>query len=504
MHIFWKELTEGDIRLRDSLQFELKSDFSPSKQKKNVITQEFYIFIPDVLQINDASYSKEEFYKDQTNHIRYKTPEFSFQDLLNENNKRSPLHRLNSLVHPPHDKKHLKLFQDEIKLFGNIVRSSLRKEVKLLIEDLLAVKGSQSKAELWNQKIIHFCQQIQEIKEKFSSLKAQFFQSWPHTHVQKHFVYVGDFISHSIDYFMTGLLKFLKNDTSENFQPSHKVICSLLLEERAHRENSNLEPTSFDPQSPESEYILYRKGLLNKFVLDALLLQIKRKSTAAKYSNLTGSISAAIAMLFYFVLFVWQGEVFVINSTPFIIFTVFLYVIKDRIKERLRLLFHRQAFRLFPDYTTEIFSPDGKRSLGTLTESTSFVSTKDLPEDIKRIRNMGFHTVLESFERKEQVLHYKKEVQLKGGKTLSRRYELNNIFRFNVHQFLQKASNPSSKYSYLEPNQLQLKKMRLPKVYHINIIMFTNHSSNGPEPQVELKKFRLILDKNGIKRVEHL
>ena len=98
MNSFWNDLYYEDIHFRDNLQFELETDFAPVRNvEQNISTQEFYFFIPAALQIDPHTYSKEQFYKDRTNLIRFKTPEFSFYDLINKNNQQSPLMRIDSM-----------------------------------------------------------------------------------------------------------------------------------------------------------------------------------------------------------------------------------------------------------------------------------------------------------------------------------------------------------------------------------------------------------------------
>jgi len=241
-------------------------------------------------------------------------------------------------------------------------------------------------------------------------------------------------------------------------------------------------------------------------VLNALLLRSSRTAVAQKYSQLIGALAAGLAMLIYVIFFIWQGNIFLINSAPFVIATVLLYIIKDRMKEGLRTFYYRQAFRWFPDYTIKIRNPNDNRTIGRLTESVCFLDEKTLSKEIRDIRNQEFHTELERFRRPESVIYYKKAVNLyHGGETSkARRYELNNIFRFNVHRFLEKASNPYHSYFRLNTDNLKLEKEKIPKVYHLNIIMRNQFFDENREQQVEIKKFRLVIDKLGIKRVEQL
>ncbi|MFT4551849.1 MAG: hypothetical protein ACI9S8_000470 [Chlamydiales bacterium] len=504
MDKFWKEIAEGDIRFRDNLQFELKSDFTPVPNlSNNAHTQEFYLFIPNVLQVNSNTYSKKQFYRDQTNLIRYKTPEFTFEELLDPENPLSPLARIYELITKPHSMENVEIIQDEVKLLGNIVRSALRKSVNELIDKL---NNPSVNNEEWSHEISAYQKDVYRFFEMFQPLQENFSQTWTHPLLLKHFHYVNDFISDSIDYYTTGLLDELRTSEHEDLKSADANLCSILIQERERREKKSLEPKGNVEDTMENEYILYRKGLLNQFVLDALLLTVKRKANLQKYAHFIGSFAAGLAMLVYLILFIWQGEVFVINSIPFVIITTFLYILKDRMKEGIKTLYQRKAFKWFPDYTTEIRTPDGKTAIGKLTESFTWVDEDKIPKNIRDTRDQQFHTVLETFRRHEKVIYYKKRMILKNcsAKNHARRLGLNTIFRFNIHEFLHKASNAFSSYASLNQDNLLIGEKRLPKVYHLNMIMVNRFFDKDLKEQCELKKFRLIIDKNGIKRVEHL
>lgn len=508
MESFLKELLEGEIHQRDRLQFELKSDFIPTSQiKKNIYSQEFYFFIPAVLRVNKYNYSKQQFYRDQTNLIRYKTPELSLKEIIDEKSRFSPLKKIYSSINSLQTSENIKTIQNELKLLGNIVRSALRRDCQLLIEEFDDCKNSNDfKKEIWNEKINVFYQEIKEFYCRYYQMQEKFTEKWSDSILFKHFLYVSEFISNSISFYSTGLLDHLTNFIEDKFAVSKERLSKLILEE--DEKNKDLYHISIDEDedSSQNEYILYRKGLLNKFVLDSLLLNFKTKAPKDQYSHLIAGIAAGIAMLFYLLLFIFQGDVFVINSTPFVILTVILYILKDRLKDGIKTLYKKKSFKWFPDYTTKIYTSDKQHKIGKLTESFSFVNHKQLPGNIKHIRNIQFHTILETVKRPETVIYYKKELTLESCKKKKNRetHSLNTIFRFNIHQFLQKASNPYTSYLKLNSENLELKERRLPKVYHLNIIMLNKHFANDSQIEEEIKKFRLIVDKNGIKRIESL
>ncbi len=504
MNSFWNDLYYEDIHFRDSLQFELESDFAPIRNiEQNISTQEFYFFIPSALQIDPYTYSKEQFYKDRTNLIRYKTPEFSLRDLTNRNNSQSPLMRIEALKEASLTDEDILFIQDELKLLGNIVRSALRTSVRGLLQFLDLFHKPHVK-ERFQEAALSFSADVVHFRELYLQVQEECLSFWTGDAAET-FMYVDEFISSSIDYYLTGFLEYLRISKVENILDIDQKICEIVSQEKKYRQEHYHEPNELEEDDPSAkERILYHKGLLNKYVLDALLLSLERTSWADKYGNIAAGIAAGIAMLVYVLLVFLNMPNLGFNSLPFLLFTVVLYVLKDRIKDSLKALFHRHAVHWFSDYTTQVRSPNGQRVLGKLKEIFSFVSMDAVPNEIIHVRRTAFDTDVRLFKRRETVFYYKKEMELGSSEELirSRRHKLHNVFLFNIHPILEKAANPFESYLSLDPDTMEIRQEVLPKVYHINIVMKNSTIEPSSRKKVSLKKFRLIIDKTGIKRVE--
>lgn len=507
MEQLWEDLDNGEFHIRDKWQVELKSDFFPHPAlASSEYVQEFYLFIPNSLQINSLTYTKNQFYHDQTNLIRYKTPEFTFRDILNVNNPRSPLTRILHLCEMPETSENQTAISDELKLLGNVVRSALREQVKNLIAELV-IERNEERSVGFSEHTMQLCMDIQQLRKAYSQAQSLFLNEWGNSAFFRNFLYIDEFISAAITHYLTGLLENIRLSVNKHLVSVDSAICEVLINEKRITEAYVGSPAGIsDPvDEREREQILYRKGLLNKFVLDALLLHTSRFTLEQRYQHWIGGIAAGVAMTIFFVLFVWLGRVFVINSQPFILFTVIIYILKDRIKEWIKTLSYHHAFKWFSDFSTEIQPPDESYKLGVIKETFSFIDENQLSPDIRNARNKEFHEVLETFQRPEEVLFYKRTVEITNlqGRE-GRRHGLNIIFRFNIHRFLRKASNPVEMYYTLDSKTKKLLSMRLPKVYHLDMIIKNFGSSHTGQATTELKKLRIVIDKNGIKRIEQL
>lgn len=486
MNDFQNELVEGEIHFRDNLQFELKSEFAINQNlKKNDFKQDFYIFIPKELQINPYTYPKEQFYLDETNFVRFKTPLFSLEKLIEEGHVDSPLYRLKKMVEN-RDEFDFDSMTEELQLFGNMFRTALRDQINKIIEK--------------KDQLDSFLPTLKKVRNEFLSLQERYLTKYNDPNLKEQWKSIDEFISLMIEYYLTNLLRILRE---EKIAPEiDKKITDLIIEEQQYR---NQEGFISNQGSHPNESLLYRLGLLKNFMLEALYLNTNRSSLEEKHGKLLGTLAGTIAMSIYVLLFAWKSPSFIINSTPFLFLAVFLYILRDRVKEELKTLFYKQAFKWFPDYSTIIKNRKG-RVIGRLNENFSFVDESQVPKDILEIRNLNFREELPVIKRQETIMHYKREMilypppkEFKGRKT-----SITSIFRLNVHQFLEKANNPLQTNVRLDTQTLEIKELLLPRVYHINIIIQNTYIKSEKKEKIELKKFRVVVDKFGIKRVEQI
>lgn len=478
MNEFLEELKSGEIQMRDRFQFELKSNFYPKSDSiDNHYTQEFYFFVPNALQINPETYSKEDFYSDLSNFIRLKTPEFSLDELAKGNRPDNHFVILEKEPLSPQDQ------EVELKLLGNIIRSSLRERVAFLL----------SLSEINEEQIEVLCNSLKGIRDRFNVLLTQLKK------VEVTASYVDEFISNSFDFYLSGFLNELRLDKSRLTPKSDEALCRLILEE-SHRISLKRSHRS------STEEILYRSSLLKKFVMDALMLPVNRSSVQERFGSVIAGFAAGIAMLAYLLLFIWQGSIFVINSIPFVAITVVAYILKDRLKDALKSLSYQRAFHWFSDYSTEVQSPDERYILGEMKESFTYMPLEQISDEIKEMRMRDFHTVLETYKRPEQILYLKREVKMfsLSERNLRGCSALNILLRFHLQNFLERADDPYHDYLSLDPNTHVLMETKLPKVYHLNIILKNSFEDESGNRKTEIKKFRIILDKNGIKQIEHV
>ncbi|MCB1213100.1 MAG: hypothetical protein KDK40_02265 [Chlamydiia bacterium] len=496
MNRFDDELREGDIQIRDKYQFELKSRYAPiDRTQMNRYTVEFFIFVPASLQITEETYSRKEFYRDLTNFIRVKTPQVPLQAL----GESEPPHTLCLSVEAAIHNSDFQTFLKELKLYANVVRSSLREEIRAILAEIS--KANSIIFQPIDEKLDRVLQNLQSIHERLNQFKKRSLDRWGGNREQKLISYVDEFVSITIESYLTEVYAEIEKRKCPSQQLSS--LRAVIENERQNR----LAKTEH-PKHTNNEYALYRASLLKKYVYDALFLTIEREHPARKFEAVAASAAAGFAMLFYLVALAINTSNFrqlLFDSTAFIALSVLLYILKDRMKEAIKSFSLKYLQRHFPDYKTKILTKENIQ-LGTLTESFAFYSPNALPDTIQSLRNTQFHTVLEDVERKESCLYLKKEIHLMpilqeiaGGY-----YEVNDIFRYNIGKFLNKAGDSTKRLLTFNSDKGHVECVESPKVYHLNVIVRQRHIGADGKPQIEVKKVRIILNKQGIVRLERV
>ena len=277
----------------------------------------------------------------------------------------------------------------------------------------------------------------------------------------------------------------------------------LILErERQHRDNVGY-PRILESGVPNEHYV-YRRGILKKFVMSVLFLEVKREKETHRVSDTVGAIAAGLAMVFAVATAVWAERRYGLNTGPFFGALVVSYILKDRIKEWVKRYSSRFLSRFTSDYRLEIMDPRNDRSVGVSRETFSFVSSGDIPDDVYSCRHGGAPNSIEARSKREICLKYEKEIILKGkiiDQHHGRLLDVNDIMRFKLGRLLDGADDPLSRVRLYNVKTRQIERVECPKVYHINVI-FVLKADRGKEQYDTGLQARIICDRNGIRRLD--
>ena len=142
--------------------------------------------------------------------------------------------------------------------------------------------------------------------------------------------------------------------------------------------------------------------------------------------------------------------------------------------------------------------------LGRCRESFSYLRPKDVPQAVLKLRHNGRPESIEAQAKPETVLRYEKEVRLRSQVIANRMhledYDVDDIIRFGMQQFLVRADDPVESVSLYDPDLDMVERRPFPKVYHVNLVMVLTAESDPDNPSV--RRVRVIFDKDGIRRLE--
>ncbi|MGQ4874876.1 MAG: hypothetical protein ACP6IY_12490 [Promethearchaeia archaeon] len=495
----WKESSMGR---HDLYNFESKIDYSIGKsdKKKTVYFLDTYFFIPKSLQINKETYSKEQFFSDLNNRIRFKTPKMTIKGLVDEKNDLSPINtimkNLKLVEFGNLSKKILIQIRRELRLLACIIKASLRDTLYPVIKENDGSIGREDRIQL----IISTLNHIEKLQEKIKHLKKRFLIVQIPEKVKESFQLSSEYISYQIELWMTIILNTFEKELDGE---TRKRIIKIIEYEQDYKET--IKSRLILSTESDNEGYSYWEGILKKYVQSVLYLEKKTKDPKSTSLEILYSIAAGVAMFFSLFLgfLILQGmEQY---SISFLITAVVIYMLKDRIKDNVRTISNKAVGLFFPDRRTEIVDGFNEELIGESIEKVNFIPKEKVPPEILQIRRASNITQIEEKGKPEDIILYRKKIVLFNRKIEEyhrRRKEFSDVMRFNIKQFLRYTDDPIQKSVFWNKETRTLEDVLISKVYHLNVIFRLTAFKDNKIKNVFYKKFRVILDQNGIKRVE--
>lgn len=468
--------------LLDKYQFDivLKYPFHVNVEKDKYKVKLYY-FLPRNLLVDRYNYKEEDFLKDVQNMVHFSVPLICKEDLISKA-AFSILH-IEKIIHQSvdrrDDKELLQNFEFTVKLF--VV------SFKEFAQDFL--KKAQTE-----EPIDHalFIKESLEIWSEFRKLKGMLYRFNFVKHRMNVFHYADEYICIFLLSFSYQMLKV------REVQPLKDFIRETLAYQEANKYASKIE------HDGENEIQVYRMNTFRKYFLNGLFLrpQINSKeiNRAREFSFALG---AAVAMIFATGVAFYFQQVYGQISFMFFAALVVGYIFKDRLKEWVRNYAVEKMIGKMYDVKYELFS-DNKVKVGHRTQRLSFMKEEAVPEEILACRqkhNMA-EVEVDSEGVGQNIMLFEKHTNLYT-EEIERIFnimginEVTDILRFNVMTFTKNMEDNDRDLYYLYENNMR--KVQADRVYHINLVM----QFESPDETV-FKRYRLVLNKKGIKRVEEI
>ena len=175
-------------------------------------------------------------------------------------------------------------------------------------------------------------------------------------------------------------------------------------------------------------------------------------------------------------------------------------MLKDRIKELARYYFvHRLAKKYFDNKTT-ISIKD--KPIGWIKEGVDFITEDRVPEEVMAMRDRSDLLEANNRQMAEKIILYRTLVRI-DGQVLDENIQydvsgVHDILRFNVSSFILKMENPEVPLA-VPKEEGGYEIINGERIYYINYLLQLKSSEN-----VDYKRFRLILSRNGIEGIEKM
>lgn len=488
-------MIEVKVKIHDKFSFEFKISFIVNQQTKTEDLNEFsintWLFVPNNIDINSSTYSKEQFYKDTKSNVRLITPVFSLEEIYGTE-KGSPINNLKSsvflLAEDSSSISNIDNYTYHLKMFACICKSAMRDQAYFIRDSVDAEIPSLCKEYIFNIESI-----IAEYRSLWSTIESDKISQ-----EQKELYYFCDeFIGNIVEQQIFRLMRGI--DKEPSFNIVKEGLCETLNKEITYKKKRGY--SVLDKENTTNNYlVIMRRGILKKFIESDLYLNTKKSKDGAFAEQISYGIAAGTAMIFATVVAFTAQIRYGTLTTPLFLALVVSYIFKDRIKDLMRYYLGSQLGKKY--YNTKRELEIRKQNIGVAKEAFDFVSEDKTPIEILNIRKRSPLVEAENKIYNEKIILYRKLVSLSSDEFKDdENYKfigINDITRFNIINFVQKMDNPFVSL-HLPDEEKGYISFDGEKVYALHFVIRCESKNN-----LYFKKFRLLLNKDGIKEIREL
>ena len=494
-----------------------------------------YFLYPRQFGVNEHTYPKERFYADARPMLRFREPKMGFKTMIGlKPGVMSPLIFLRDYLKGLQSGTNVEAEQnaiDEVRLFGCAYISTYFRGIdrnRRRIHRLINHRDEASSFEISKlcDRMHRMIERADKILREFWILKEEFQSSSdPRAEViHNEMRIVDEYCYYRLRDGAAYLLQFHERLETHGgcgeIDQLKSTILNILELHDEHARTAGFMMVTPASGMAEKEKFIHRRGELKRHIWEVLFLEIRSVPLFAVQRQVgamvAAGLAAAWALIAQYLLLrkVNQPQALAdglgLSGLLFLSAGVLAYVVKDRIKEIGRGYFGGGLFRRLPDHTQRIFYPNrsGRPTVvGDVREVARFMRPSELPSEIVRLRSEIPDAEIYGAVGIERVLKYSKSIRLSGKLRILNRYPLravHDILRLNIGFYLSKLGEPKRTVEVVTDNG-EVETVRFPKVYYLDLVLdYSKLDQNGQKLQTVLDYFRLVLDKNGLQRIERL
>ncbi len=494
------------IKPYDRYQVEMKLDYELLDDSETHYQVSTYIFVPRSLDISTESYQKSDFYRDVQNYIRMKTPIFNLLALSND--PQSPLVNIENIIHTGGWERNNEIQEQLIinfKLLSSMLKSAIREHIQFIHKRVAEATVGTNIHQIINSLVEEFLVGTETFVTKYRSFFAMFNLPGINEDVLLAYTLTDESISLLIEESaieMHNVVElYLEGDNRQVF--IERLDTEVKTETKYRRLNGYDTVLRLDD---DNEVYLFRASALKKFASSVLHLSTDVSQEGRGLEHILYAIAAGVAMIIATAIAYFSQQQYGNSTLPFFVAVVVGYMFKDRIKEFIREVLAARYLENLYDRRIEIRTLDGKHKLGILREKVTFMQEEDVPNPVIRARNKDHFVDLQNDGQSETIIRYTKDIVLYAEEfkdlfaNMPEITGLNDIIRFDVRRYLKKMVEPRQERQLLKDGQVQT--VNCQKIYYINFV--SRYRSISPAKEKTHSRLRLVLDQDGIKRIEHI
>lgn len=467
-------------KIHDKFSIEFKVGFSGQESSAvNDFAVNAWVFVPNSLDINPATYGKDSFYRDVKSNVRLITPDFSLSDIAQGDG--IPLRNLrNAFQTFPA----LTEYEFHIKLFAAIFRSSLRESFLQLQQNATPLQVKET------------VEHIRHTLAHYRALEEQLFENATLGRAASIFHYADEYMSQLATVQAIKLLRQLQDSEKPSHEDSCKPLVALIQEEYHYKKSLGYTSILEDNQRQNRDH-LARHSLLRKYIDSSLYLKKETTEDGTTAQQLSFGMAAGIAMLISMLIALPFQKY--LGNYPTLIFIVLVvaYMFKDRIKEWFRKRFaYRLKSKYYDNKTTIQFKNE---QVGWIKESVDFISDTKTPCQVLALRNRS-DLEADNALFQEKIIFYRKKVHVDSC-TLRNHYEyrfsgINDILRLYVNNFTRKMDDPEIATDAIAADGT-IQSFNTLRVYNLHIVLQFSYLN-----QSEYRAFNIALTRDGILSID--
>jgi hypothetical protein len=490
------------VAIHDRKQFEIKLEYQPppgSWKSKYLI--EAFMFLPASLNVDAENYPRQDFYADIHNYVRLKTPVFLLDDILIAD--LSPLSQLEKRLDPSFRGSESGIVY-QAKMLSCVFRGALRRftgAIDPLCDQLAAHAANIALRQQLTRDVQDAMNAVTQILARYRAFVQKLVASGalePRTGAALRLV--DEYMSLSVEQiFRRDVAEMSRLPREDLYLDVRRAMMTKVIEEETYRKEHKLRSV-LSPTGDNEEY-MRRIGFLKKFCMNILFLAARREPSQQGIEEMLFALSAGVAMAFATAVAIWAQGRFPQAGLNFFLIVVVGYMMKDRIKEGLRRILALRAQRYLFDRTTHSTDPVTRKRVGECREKVDYRAK--VPDEVYRLRRSDDFITASQGELTETVIHYQKQIRLWSDqlpRVAVGVAGVTDIIRFNVDRLLRDMDDPEYALEYVDLEDFSVGHVRGAKSYQVDVAFrFTVDGEH--ERQVSSQLVRLVMDRNGIKRM---